>query len=152
VTVTQTETGQKRNAVSDADGSYVIPNLPIGPCRLDAMLQGFRTYSQTGIVLQVGASPVINIALDLGQVSESVTVQASSPLVDTKQTGVGQVMDNKRILEIPLNGRNPADLIANLPAAVPQPALNATSRSMQGGVAYSVAGGLPFGISYSLDG
>jgi len=152
VTVTQTETGQKRNAVSDADGSYVIPNLPIGPYRLDAMLQGFRTYAQTGIVLQVGASPVINIALDLGQVSESVTVQASSPLVDTKQTGVGQVMDNKRILEIPLNGRNPADLIANLPAAVPQPALNATSRSMQGGVAYSVAGGLPFGISYSLDG
>ena len=64
-------------------------------------------------------------------------------------------MDNKRILDLPLNGRNPADLMQFLPAAVPQPALNATSRSMggsNGGQAYSLAGGLSFGVSYVLDG
>ena len=64
-------------------------------------------------------------------------------------------MDNKRILDLPLNGRNPADLMQFLPAAVPQPALNATSRSMggsNGGQAYSLAGGLSFGVSFVLDG
>jgi hypothetical protein len=155
VTVTQTDTGLKRNAISEADGSYVLPGLAPGPYQLEATLQGFRTYSQTGIVLQVGASPIINVAMAIGQVAETITVQANASLVETKNLGVGQVMDNKRILELPLNGRNTADLIANLPAAVPQPALNATSRSMggsSGGIAYSVGGGLSFGVSYVLDG
>ena len=155
VTVTQTDTGLKRNATTEADGSYLIPNLPVGPYRLEAVLQGFRTYAQTGIVLQVGASPVINVALAIGQVAETVTVQANALMVETRNLGVGQVMDNKRILELPLNGRNPTDLLAFLPAAVSQPLLNATSRSMggsNGGLSYSLAGGLSFGISYVLDG
>ena len=79
------------------------------------MLQGFRTFQQTGIVLQVGASPVINVAMSIGQVAETITVQANAPLVETRNLGVGQVMDNKRILDLPLNGRNPADLLAVLP-------------------------------------
>src|SRR5262245_45930445 len=56
VTVTQTETGFARTAVTDGAGVYVMPNLPTGPYRLEASLQGFRTYVQTGIVLQVGSS------------------------------------------------------------------------------------------------
>jgi len=154
VTATQTDTGQKRNAITEADGSYSIPNLPTGPYKVEAMLQGFRTFVQTGIVLQVGARPTLNVTMTIGAVAESVTVQASTPLVETKNLGVGQVMDNKRILELPLNGRNSADLIAMLPGAVSQPALNATSRSMggsNGGIAYSIAGGLSFGVSYVLD-
>ncbi len=95
------------------------------------------------------------MTLALGQVAETVTVQGESPLIDTGKMGVGQVMDNKRIVDLPLNGRNPADLLQFLPGAVAQPALNATSRSMQGsngGQAYSLAGGLSFGVSYMLDG
>ncbi len=91
----------------------------------------------------------------VGQIEESVTVQANALTVETRNMGVGQVMDNKRILDLPLNGRNPADLMQFLPAAVPQPALNATSRSMggsNGGQAYSLAGGLSFGVSFVLDG
>ena len=156
VTATQTDTGLKRNTTTEADGSYTIPNLPPGPYRIEATLQGFRTFQQTGVVLQVGASPVINVTMSLGQVAETITVQANASLVETKNLGVGQVMDNKRILELPLNGRNPADLLAFLPSAVAGgPVLNATSRSMQGsngGIAYSLAGGLSFGVSYVLDG
>ena len=155
VTATQTDTGLKRSAVTETDGSYTLLNLPPGPYRLDAVLQGFRSFQQTGIVLQVGGNPVVNVTMSIGQVAETITVQASTPLVETKNTGVGQVMDNKRILELPLNGRNPADLLAVLPSAVPQPALNATSRSMggsNGGIAYSLAGGLSFGVTYMLDG
>ena len=106
-------------------------------------------------MLQVGASPIINVAMAIGQVAETVTVQANALTVETRNLGVGQVMDNKRILDLPLNGRNPADLMQFLPAAVPQPALNATSRSMggsNGGQAYSLAGGLSFGVSFVLDG
>ncbi len=155
VTATQTDTGLKRNATTDVDGSYTIVNLPPGPYRLEATLQGFRTFEQTGLTLQVGASPVINVTMSIGQVAETITVQANASLVETKNLGVGQVMDNKRILDLPLNGRNPADLLAYLPAAVPQPQNNATSRSMggsNGGISYSLAGGVSYGISYVLDG
>ena len=111
VTVTQTDTGLKRNAVTDAEGQYLLPNLPVGPYRLEATLQGFRSYSQTGIVLQVGATPVINVAMAVGQVEETVTVQANALTVETRNLGVGQVMDNKRILDLPLNGRNFVQLL-----------------------------------------
>ena len=67
VTATQTETGAARTAVTDETGSWVMPNLPLGPYRLEMSLQGFRTYVQTGIVLQVNANPVINAALRSGQ-------------------------------------------------------------------------------------
>ena len=66
VTVTQTETGIARNAITDETGSYVLPNLPLGPYRLEAALPGFRTYVQTGIVLQVNSNPVINSTLEVG--------------------------------------------------------------------------------------
>jgi len=155
VTATQTDTGLKREATTEADGSYSLLNLPPGAYRLEAMLQGFRSFQQTGITLQVGASPVINVSLAVGAVAETITVQANASLVETKNLGIGQVMTNKQVVELPLNGRNTADLLALLPASVPTAAGNATSRSMQGsngGIAYSLAGGLNFGVSYVLDG
>src|SRR5678815_5614823 len=110
---------------------------------------------RTGIVLQVNDHPVVPVTLELGTVTEAITVTATTQMVETRALGVSQVMDNKRIVELPLNGRNTADLLALLPAAVPQPQNNATSRSMggsSGGQAYSLAGGLSFGVSWILDG
>src|SRR5207244_3007733 len=72
ITATQTETGITRNTVTDERGSYVVQNLPLGPYRLEAGLPGFRTFVQTGIVLQVNSSPVINVLLEVGQVTEQV--------------------------------------------------------------------------------
>ncbi len=155
VTATQTDTGFKRSAVTDANGLYTLPDLPIGPYRLEAMLSGFKAFSQTGINLQVSANVTIPVTLSLGQLSETISVQAEAPLIETRSMGVGQVMDNKRVLELPLNGRNPADLMQYLPASVPAPALNASSRSFggtQGGVAYSIAGSQTYGVAYLLDG
>ena len=82
------------------------PNLPVGPYRLEAALTGFRTYVRTGIVLQVNGAPVVNPVLEVGQVSEQVEVEANAALVETRNAGVGQVMENTRILHLPLNGRN----------------------------------------------
>jgi len=72
VTATQTDTGISRNTVTNETGTYVLPNLPLGPYRLEAALPGFRTFVQTNIVLQVNSNPAINITLEVGQVTESV--------------------------------------------------------------------------------
>jgi hypothetical protein len=111
VTATQTDTGAKRMVVSDETGSYILTNLPIGPYRLEVGLPGFRTYVQTGIILQVGSNPTIPVVLAVGQVSEQVEVAADAALVETRSTGVGQVIDNQRVLELPLNGRQATELI-----------------------------------------
>src|SRR5574341_2284491 len=63
VTATQTDTGFARTVVTDGEGNWVMPNMPTGPYRLEVMLQGFRTYVQTGILLQVGATPTLNAVL-----------------------------------------------------------------------------------------
>src|SRR2546427_7267679 len=89
VTATQTATGVKRTVLTNETGSYVLSNLPLGPYRLEAALPGFRTFVQTGIVLQVDSNPVVNINLEIGQVSEQVEVQADAALGATRSTGVG---------------------------------------------------------------
>ena len=153
VTVTQTDTGFTRSVVTDESGNYTLTNLPIGPYRLQASLAGFRSYQQTGIVLQVGSNPVIPVAMALGELTETVAVEAAAPLVETRSTSIGQVIENERIEELPLNGRNSADLIEIAGAVVRTE--TSSSRSVQGasgGVGYSVAGGQAFGVAYLLDG
>jgi hypothetical protein len=150
VKATQTDTGIVRTATSDADGTYVLSNLPIGPYRLEVTKQGFSTFVQTGIVLQVATNPTVNVSLKLGTVSESVQVEANATQVETQTTSVGAVIENRRIVELPLNGRNPAELITLVGAAVSGGA-NGTA-GFPGGLNISVAGGLLSGIGYTLDG
>src|SRR5262249_12420292 len=97
VTATQTETGISRMAVTNETGHYVLPNLPLGPYKLEATLPGFRTFVQAGIVLNVNANPTINITLQIGQVSEQIEVQANAGLVETRNLSVGNVMETARI-------------------------------------------------------
>ncbi len=151
VTVTQTDTGFTRTVVTNEDGAYSMPNLVTGPYRLEAQLQGFRTFTRTGIVLQVGASPVLNVELAIGGLEESVTVEAATPLVDVRSAGVSEVVEQERIVELPLQGRQVTDLIVLAGAAVNTgPVTNTRGRSDS--VAISVAGGLRTGVSFTLDG
>ncbi|HEX4134815.1 MAG TPA: carboxypeptidase regulatory-like domain-containing protein [Bryobacteraceae bacterium] len=150
VTAIKTDTGARRAAVTGDTGEFVIPNLLIGPYRLEASKAGFRTYVQNGIDLQVDSSPNIPITLGVGAVTETVEVEANAALVETQKLGVGTVMETQRILDLPLNGRTPTDLIALTGAAV-QTGVS-VSWSMQTGVTYSVAGGASFGMFYALDG
>src|SRR5439155_193627 len=128
VTATQTGTGIARTAVTNETGSYVLPNLPIGPYRLQAALPGFRTYVQSGIALEVNSSPVLNIVLEVGQVTETIEVQANAALVETRNSGIGEVVENARILDLPLNGRNVVELVALAGAAAPAVTLTGQSR------------------------
>jgi hypothetical protein len=150
VTVTQTNTGLVRTAVTDATGAYLLTNLPTGPYRLEVALQGFKTYVQTGIVLQVGGTPTINAVLAVGALEQSVTVEGQAPIVDVKSAGISSVVNTQQINDLPLQGRQVTDLLVLAGAAVQT--ATASSRSVPGGVLISVAGGLPFGVAYTLDG
>src|SRR5262245_56439363 len=141
ITATQTDTGISRSTISNETGTYILSNVAVGPYRLEAGLPGFRTFVQTGIVLQVNGDVVINPVLEVGQVSESVEVQANVAQVETRSTAVGQVIENERIMDLPLNGRQVTDLITLSGAAV-QTGVSLGTGSMPGGARISIAGGL----------
>ena len=150
VTATDTDTGLKRSTMTDTAGAYVLPNLPVGPYRLEAVAQGFRTYVQSGIVLQVADNPAINPTLSLGQVADQVQVEAAASQVETRDTGVSQVMDSTRVVELPLNGRQVTDLVVLSGAAT----VSSTTSFVRNypSVNISVAGGMHNGLTYLLDG
>src|SRR5258705_5384551 len=149
-TATQPDTGFMRSTVTDSNGSYVLSNLPSGPYRLEVSLSGFRTYVQTGIVLQVAGSPAINVVMSVGSLEESVTVEGAAPLVDVKSAGISEVVRNEEIVTLPLNGRNPVELVMLAGAAVQT--ITSTQRALPGSLGVSVAGGQSFGVAYVLDG
>ena len=160
VTATKTDTGLVRTTVTDETGSYILQNLPVGPYRVEATLPGFRTFVQSGIVLQVAENPTLDIKLDLGQLEETVTVAGGAALVETRNPGIGQVVTNQQVLELPLNGRQLTELVfqaglatggkgtADAPGAN---VLNTGSRSYPN-TTIVVAGGLSNGMTYVLDG
>jgi hypothetical protein len=138
---------------------YVLANLPIGPYQLDVTLQGFRSFRQTGLVLEVSANPTINVTLELGRIEETISVQASASMVETRSPGIGQVINNQQVLELPLNGRQLTQLIflAGLATGGPEPtaaqgasALNSVRNYPT--VTITVAGGIANGVTYLLDG
>lgn len=150
VKATQTDTGTSRTAMSDADGGYVLSNLAIGPYRLEVSKSGFATYIQTGIVLQVATNPTIDVALSVGAVSQTVQVEANATQVETENTSLGTVIENQRIIDLPLNGRQATDLIQLTPSTIPA-GVNGTA-GFPGGQNIAIAGGQLSGIGYFLDG
>jgi hypothetical protein len=152
VTVTQTDTGLSRTTVTASDGAFAFPNLPVGPYQLKIGLQGFTTFVQDGIVLQVNSNPVISVTLQVGAVSEQVTVTANTALIETRSTGIGQVIDNQRVVELPLNGRQATELIFLSGLATSAPAADLNTNKNFPTVTISVAGGQANGMTYIMDG
>src|SRR5437667_7691869 len=105
VRVTQTETGFTRTTESGIDGVYRLPDLPIGPYKLEANQQAFGPYVQTGIVLQVNVNPTINITLQVGAARQAVQIEANAGMVETQSNAFGTVFDNQRVVDLPLNCR-----------------------------------------------
>ncbi|MGA2713847.1 MAG: carboxypeptidase-like regulatory domain-containing protein [Bryobacteraceae bacterium] len=152
IKATQTATGQVRNTTSGADGNYVIPNLPTGPYQVEVTKEGFSKSQQTGIVLQVDSNLTVDVALAVGAVSEQVTVEATAATVETRSTAIGTVVTNQQVSEMPLNGRDPHELIFLAGMATYPGAGSYNTIRNYPTVAVSVAGGNGDGVAYLLDG
>ena len=107
ITATETRTGVKTNATSEASGAYTIPFLAPGVYQITAEAPGFKKALRDGMTLSAGESPVVNIRLEVGAVSETVTVSAEAPILDTSNPTLGQVLMTKEVDSLPVNGRTP---------------------------------------------
>jgi hypothetical protein len=152
VKVTQTATGVSRTTLSGADGGYVLPNLPVGPYLVEVTKDGFSKYAQTGIVLQVDTNPTIDVSMRVGAVSEQVTVEANGAQVETRTASIGGVVDNRQIMEMPLNGRDAHELVFLAGMATNPGDGSMNSIRNYPTVVVSVAGGNGDGVAYLLDG
>ena len=110
VTIVNEDSNYRRTAVTKDDGAYSFVALPTGRYKVEAEVKGFKTESQTGLTLDVGQEAVANFALQVGATQETMIVQADEDRVDTTTSSLGHIVDNKQIVELPLNGRNFTDL------------------------------------------
>ena len=120
VTIVNTATGLTRTAIADTSGGYVFTLLPVGSYNLTVEQPGFRKYERPNILLQANENIRVDVKLDIGNVQETVTVEAGRSQVDTRSATLNHTVDSKRIVELPLNGRNPADLVFWLPGWHPE--------------------------------
>ena len=152
ITATEVNRGIRHNATSDNSGAYTLSNLPVGPYRLQVNATGFKEYVQTGLELQVGMTVQIDAHMQVGSVNESVEVTAEAAMVETKETSVAQVIDERRINELPLNGRQATQLILISGGATYADAGDTGSKTFFSSTRISVAGGQGNGTAYLLDG
>jgi hypothetical protein len=151
VTVTQTDTGMSRFVITGVDGAYVFTNLPIGPYKVAAKMSGFSVFEQSGVVLTVGQTRSVNIALKVGALSETVSVVADATMVETRNIGIGSIVSQEQIVSLPLNGRSALQLIVLAGSAVEVGGLT-DDRQYPGAVTISVAGGTANSTMYLVDG
>jgi hypothetical protein len=122
VTLTAIATGASRTAVTSEDGDYVVTGLASGRYRVRVELTGFRPLAREGVRLATGETVRLDLQLELGSVSEAVTVTADAPLLRSASSGLGHVVDNRRIIDLPLNGRSFISLASLVPGvALPPP-------------------------------
>ncbi len=105
IIATNQATGLERMVVTDENGSYILTALPIGSYRVRCEKAGFKTAVQENVVLQIAQEVRLNISLTIGQTNEEVTITSGVTLVNTENAELGEVIDNKRIVDLPLNGR-----------------------------------------------
>ncbi len=120
VTLTNLGTGEKRAQQSGADGLFTFINLFPGEYRVDVEKQGFKHFTRTPVTVQVQQSSQVAATLQVGEVSQVVEVTSQTPLLQTESASLGQVVEQRKADELPLNGRNIFNLITVSPAAVAQ--------------------------------
>ncbi len=154
VKVTQKETGLTRQVTTNDRGFYAVHSLPVGEYTVAVELTGFKRKSVTGLKLQVNEEPRIDVTLEVGEVSETVTINSQAPLLQTESASVGQVIDNRYTTQIPLNGRDFSQLILLTPGAVTRPGgFDLTTGASTGSLGSGVAiGGRDAHNNFTIDG
>ena len=147
VTARNVDTGISTSAQSNQAGVYTISFLNPGKYELLCEMSGFKKFSRTGLVLETGTTSTVDIKLQLGQITETINVEASAPLLESESSSVGQLIENKFILNMPIQTRRSASLVRLMG--------NVSFRSEDGGEAvpkFSMAGGRSQNQMWALDG
>jgi outer membrane receptor protein involved in Fe transport len=148
VRVQNEQTGLENTIATDEGGRFNFPRLAVGNYKLRAARDGFRQFVSEAFRLDADQSRTVTVVMEVGATTESVTVSGAVAQVDTVNATIREVVDQKRISELPLNGRNPVQLVLLVPGAVTAPASGSLSRNA--GIA--VNGGRGTGTNYMLDG
>ena len=135
-----------RDTVTNGQGQYTIPLLPPGAYDISSEARGFKKQLNAGVVLQVGQDARIDFGMTVGDSQQIVEVTAAAPVVDTETVSLGDVIDNQKVVEMPLNGR----VFWNLALLVPGVYPSVTSNNQRGGM--NVAGNGDGANNYTLDG
>ncbi|MFZ0736983.1 MAG: TonB-dependent receptor [Candidatus Acidiferrales bacterium] len=159
VTVTSTDTGISQSATTDKDGRYAVRFLSPGPYSLTVTAKGFKTQTQSGIVLTIGQQAVINVGVQVGQRVDVITVTSNAPLVDTVSSSTSYLVNSQTMRDLPLNGRDFLQLATLQPGVSSISGISGNSEVTTGGSAGNTNGGkfsvngLPSkAITYLLDG
>jgi hypothetical protein len=119
VTLTQVATSLARTLSTDTQGAYLFPALPPADYALTVQAQGFHEFIRKGVTLQADQSATVNVIMELGQANQAITVEAAAVLVDTSTGTQKQVVNQTQMVELPLNGRNAAQLSFLVAGAAP---------------------------------
>jgi hypothetical protein len=149
VTVTNTATGASTRLTSNGEGRYNAPDLVVGPYEVSASKSGFQTTLQQNITLAVGSQLVVNLTLQVGQATQTVTVESAVSQVETQSTAISSLVSPKQMVDLPLNGRNFEQLLNLAPGVTPTPA--GTTTLYGTAPSYSVAGARTEGEQFLLD-
>src|SRR6266446_384729 len=120
VTLANKDTAEKRTIETDASGNYTFVNILPGRYKLEGEKTGFKKFAQEPIVVQIESGLRVDIALQVGAQSETVEVTSEAPLLQSETQSLGQVVEQRTVTELPLNGRNPLALVGLVPGVVPQ--------------------------------
>jgi hypothetical protein len=149
ITVRNVGTGISQTTVSDAQGRFRIPDLPVGDFEVTAMKTGFSTVLHSGITLTVGAQIIVDFSLAVGQQQQTITVQAEVSQVETTSAAVENLVESTQMRELPLNGRDFSQLLTLSPGVVSAPP---AGNSLFGQLTnYAIAGARPDGQAFLLD-
>jgi hypothetical protein len=152
VTVTNTDTGASQSLTTNQNGYYEANLLLPGPYRVSAEAKGFKKSIRTGVILPVSSRIEVDLNLEIGQLSETVSVTADAPLLETSSVSSGRVIDNKTVMELPIMGNSAMLLVKNSPGIQSSGVNNYLAlHSNAGGSDYSVGGNIG-GNSWTLDG
>ena len=153
VTAQQAETGLSRSTTTDRDGNYVLLELPVGHYRLQVAATGFQEHVQNGITLNVNETASVSPHLAVGSEKQQVVVSADAQLIEPTVTSMGKVVQQQELEDLPLNGRNFAQLGLLQPGVVPlTPGIAEAGGSLRNGQAYAVNGQRPESNNFLIDG
>jgi Carboxypeptidase regulatory-like domain len=153
IKLTNTDTGVIRTVTTDEFGRYNAPQLPLGGYEITAELAGFQTAVRRGVTLTIGREAVVDFNLQVGSVAQEVTVNAEAALVSTTQADLSYLVDDKKIRDLPLNGRNYTQLATLQPGVIPL-LTNLSRNDVSGGegLKLMIGGAQPTQNSYLMDG